>query len=97
MEVLVFCDDCGHMGAIDMTTPEQKLKVLEGLCKEAAKGGRMDAKEKKEVKDLLANKDIDGLMEFLDDHDLIHLNQRGGPSIVTVSPDWETGLGIGNF
>ncbi len=96
-EVLVFCDDCGHMGAVDMSTPEQKLKVFEGMCKEAAKEGRLNAQEKKELKELLAKKDFEALMEFLDDHDIIHLNQRGGPSIVTLETEWHTGWGVMNL
>ena len=94
-EVLVFCDDCGHLRAVDMGTPEQKHKIFTAICEEILKKAkRLDAEERAEIKKLLEDRNYDELSEFLDDNDFISLNQRGGPSIVELETDWTGYMGL---
>jgi hypothetical protein len=94
MKVLMGFDDCGHAFAFDVSTPEQELIILEGMCKEAAKEGRLDPEEKTQVKEAIAKKDLEKIYEILDHADLLHLNARGCNSIVQVQSEWENGLGV---
>jgi hypothetical protein len=94
MKVLAFFDDCGHMTAFDMSTPEQELKILEGICKEAAKGGKLESDQKTAIKKFIKDKNTEGLLEYLEEIYLLDLNCRGKASIVDVNTEWETGTGL---
>jgi hypothetical protein len=89
-------DDCGHAYAYDVSTPEKEAAILEGICKEVAKAGRFNPAEKAAVKQALANKDFNTVYEILDD-DILHVGQRGSPSIVEVQETWKTGNGALNL
>lgn len=97
MKVLMGFDTDGHAFAFDVSTPEQELIILEGMCKEAAKEGRLDPEEKTQVKEALAKKDLEKIYEILENADLLHLNARGCNSIVQTKSKWENGLGIMNL
>jgi hypothetical protein len=94
MKVLMFYDDCGHARAFDVSTPEQEYKIMEGVCKDAAKKGRLDPDEKQEIKDLLARRNFKSLYEFLSNHAIIRIGQRSSPDIVEVEAEWDSNSGI---
>lgn len=89
----MFYDDDGHACAFDVSTTEQELAILEGICKECAKAGRFSPEEKSKVKESIANKNLKLIYEILSSED-IHLNSRGSPSIVNVESSWRTNTGI---
>lgn len=97
MRVLMGFDDNGHAFAFDVSTPDKEATILEGMCKEAAKMGRLESDHKQRIKEALAKKDFSTIYEILDYADLLHINQRGCTSIVEVQDKWETGLGVMNL
>lgn len=53
MEVLAFIDDCGHQHVIDVSTPEQQLRVYTAMLADAIDGDYVYGGENRAVADRL--------------------------------------------
>lgn len=91
LKVLAYYDDCGHMTVINISTPEQEIKILKEIFKEAKE--TLYPSEKAFAKRLIEEKNIEELYLLLSEM-IPAFNARGGPSVVYVHDAWQEASGI---